>query len=156
MTFMPGGIGAVAINAFNTTRKDDPSAIIAFSSGSLLNMATGRYGQFDEDDVKFLATAGADFGAVVVKADSEDRTLNDLMNAIGEDVGSVAIGAGGGVGNQDRMKGTLLVKSREIDPRDRRYVAFDGGNEATAALLGGSIQAHMGDVGELVSHVGGD
>ena len=38
VTFMPGGIGAVAINMFNTTRTDDPNAIVAFSSGSLLNM----------------------------------------------------------------------------------------------------------------------
>ena len=156
VTFMPGGIGAVAINTFNTTRKDDASAFVAFSSGSLLNMATGKYGQFGENDVKFLATAGADFGAVVVKADSEYQTLDDLMNALQEDVGSIAVGAGGGVGSQDWMKGALLVKSRDLDPRDMRYVAFDGGGEAIAALLGGSIQAYMGDVGEMVPYVGGD
>ena len=156
VTFMPGGIGAVAINTFNTTRKDDANAFVAFSSGSLLNMATGKYGQFGENDVKFLATAGADFGAVVVKADSEYETLDDLMGALEADVGSIAIGAGGGVGSQDWMKGALLVKSRDLDPRDMRYVAFDGGGEAIAALLGGSIQAYMGDVGEMVPYVGGD
>ena len=156
VTFMPGGIGAVAINTFNTTRKDDANAFVAFSSGSLLNMATGKYGQFDADDVKFLATAGADFGAVVVPADSEYKTLDDLMNALEKDVGSVAIGAGGGVGSQDWMKGALLVKSKGLDPKQMRYVAFDGGGEAIAALLGGSIQAYMGDVGEMVPYVGGD
>ena len=156
VTFMPGGIGAVAINTFNTTRADDPSAIVAFSSGSLLNMATGKYGQFAEGDVRFLATAGADFGAVVVNADSPYQSLDDLMGALGEDVTSVAIGAGGGVGSQDWMKGALLVRSRDIDPRDMRYVAFDGGGDAIAALLGGSIQAYMGDVGEMVPYVGGD
>ena len=44
VTFMPGGIGAVAFNLFNTTRTDDGNAIVAFSSGSLLNIATGKYG----------------------------------------------------------------------------------------------------------------
>ena len=39
VTFMPGGIGAVAINVFNTSRTDDTNAIVAFSSGSLLNLA---------------------------------------------------------------------------------------------------------------------
>jgi putative tricarboxylic transport membrane protein len=156
VTFMPGGIGAVAINLFNTTRTDDPNAIVAFSSGSLLNMATGKYGQFGEKDVRFVATAGADFGAVVVSAKSEFQTLDELMTALQKDVGSIAIGAGGGVGSQDWMKGALLVKSRDLDPKAMRYVAFDGGGEAIAALLGGSIQAYMGDVGELVSYVGGD
>ena len=56
---MPGGIGAVAINMFNTTRTDDPNAIVAFSSGSLLNMVTGKYGEWGAEDVKFTATAGA-------------------------------------------------------------------------------------------------
>lgn len=156
VTFMPGGVGAVAISLFNTTRTDDDNAIVAFSSGSLLNMATGKYGAFGENDVKFVATAGADFGAVVVNADSEFKTLDDLMAKLEADVGSIAIGAGGGVGSQDWMKGALLVKSRDLDPKSMRYVAFDGGGEAIAALLGGSIQAYMGDVGELVSYVGGD
>ncbi len=156
VTFMPGGVGAVAISLFNTTRTDDSNAIVAFSSGSLLNMATGKYGEFGEKDVRFVATAGADFGAVVVKADSDYQTLDDLMAALQKDVGSIAIGAGGGVGSQDWMKGALLVKSRDLDPKSMRYVAFDGGGEAIAALLGGSIQAYMGDVGELVSYVGGD
>lgn len=156
VTFMPGGIGAVAISLFNTTRTDDPNAIVAFSSGSLLNMATGKYGQFTEKDVKFVATAGADFGAIVVNADSEYKTLDDLMSALEADLGSIAIGAGGGVGSQDWMKGALMVKSRNLDPKAMRYVAFDGGGEAIAALLGNSIQAYTGDVGELVSYVGGD
>lgn len=156
VTFMPGGVGAVAISLFNTTRTDDPNAIVAFSSGSLLNMATGKYGAFGETDVRFVGTAGADFGAVVVKADSDYQTLDDLMSTLQEDLSSIAIGAGGGVGSQDWMKGALLVKSRNLDPKTMRYVAFDGGGEAIAALLGGSIQAYMGDVGELVSYVGGD
>ncbi|MEM7490075.1 MAG: tripartite tricarboxylate transporter substrate-binding protein, partial [Pseudomonadota bacterium] len=153
VTFMPGGVGAVAINLFNTTRTDDASAIVAFSSGSLLNMATGKFGQWDEDDVRFLAAAGADYGAVVVPGDSEYQSLDDLMAALEADVGSIAIGAGGGVGSQDWMKGALLVRSRDLDPREMRYVAFDGGGEAIAALLGGSIQAYMGDVGEMVPYM---
>ena len=155
VTFMPGGIGAVAINAFNTTRKDDANAIVAFSSGSLLNMATGKYGEFNESNVKFLATAGADFGAIVVRADGPYQTLDDLMNKLKADgPDSVVIGAGGSVGSQDWMKGALLLKSRDMDPKAMRYVAFDGGGEAIAALLGGSIEAYMGDVGEMVSYMG--
>lgn len=153
VTFMPGGIGAVAINLFNTTRTDDPNAIVAFSSGSLLNMATGKYGEWGADDVRFLATAGADYGAVIVKADSEFETLDDVMAKVGEDVGSVVFGAGGSVGSQDWMKAALLMKSRDLDPKGMRYVAFDGGGESIAALLGGSIQVYTGDVAEMASHL---
>ncbi|EIM76084.1 hypothetical protein A33O_06467 [Nitratireductor aquibiodomus RA22] len=153
VTFMPGGIGAVAFNLFNTTRTDDPNAIVAFSTGSLLNIATGKYGEWTENDARFLATAGADFGAVIVREDSPYKSLDDLLNAAKEDVASIVFGAGGSVGSQDWMKGALLLRAVEQDPKKMRYVAFDGGGEAIAALLGGSIEIYMGDVGEMVPHL---
>lgn len=153
VTFMPGGIGAVAINQFNTTRTDDPNAIVAFSSGSLLNIATGKYGKWTENDVRFLATAGADFGAVVVKSDSKYKTLDQLMADFKKGESSVIVGAGGSVGSQDWMKGALLLKSINKDPKKMRYVAYDGGGDAIAGLLGGSIDVYMGDAGEMTSHL---
>ncbi len=153
VTFMPGGIGAVAYNMFNTTRTDDASSIVAFSTGSLLNIVTGKYGEFTEDDVRWVGTAGADFGAVVVRADSDYQDLSGLMADLGSDPASVVVGAGGSVGSQDWMKGALLVRETGASPMDMRYVAFDGGGDAIAALLGGSIEVYMGDVGEMVSHL---
>lgn len=153
VTFMPGGIGAVAINTFNTTRTDDPNAIVAYSSGSLLNIAVGKYGKWTENDVRFLATAGADFGAVIVRADSKFKTLEDLMNQFKQGENTVIVGAGGSVGSQDWMKAALLIRAIGKDPKKMRYVAYDGGGDAIAGLLGGSIELYMGDVGEMMSHL---
>ncbi len=153
VTFMPGGIGAVAYNVFNTTRTDDANAIVAFSSGSLLNIAVGKYGSRTEHDARWLATAGADFGAVIVKADSRFETLDQVMEAFKEDPGGIVVGAGGSVGSQDWMKAALLMNSVGLDPRQMRYVAFDGGGESIAALLGGSIEVYTGDVAEMAQHL---
>ena len=153
VTFMPGGVGAVAINLFNTTRTDDPNAIVAFSSGSLLNIAVGKYGKWTENDVRFLASVGADFGAVVVKADSKYQTLDDLMADFKQGESNVIVGAGGSVGSQDWMKAALLLKSIDKDPKKMRYVAYDGGGDAITGLLGGSIAVYMGDVGEMGPHL---
>jgi putative tricarboxylic transport membrane protein len=155
VTFMPGGIGAVAYNMFNTTRTDDPNAIVAFSSGSLLNLVTGKYGEFTVDDARWLASAGTDYGAVIVRADSPYQTLDDAMNALKADPASVVVGAGGSVGSQDWMKAALLLKAVDGDPRKMRYVAFDGGGAAMAGLLGGAIQIDTGDAGEMVAHMDG-
>lgn len=154
VTFMPGGIGAVAYNLFNTTRTDDGNAIVAFSSGSLLNIATGKYGEWSENDVRWLASAGADYGAVIVRADSPFQTLDDVMQAAKADPAALVFGAGGSVGSQDWMKAAILLKSVEADPRAMRYVAFDGGGESIAALLGGSIDVYTGDVAEQAAHIG--
>lgn len=153
VSFMPGGIGAVAYSLFNTTRTDDGSAIVAFSTGSLLNIATGKYGDFDENDVRWVATAGADFGAVIVRADSPYQDLAGLMADFTADPASVVVGAGGSVGSQDWMKAALLLRGAGGDPRAMRYVAFDGGGDAIAALLGGSIGVYTGDMGEMTPHL---
>lgn len=153
VTFMPGGIGAVAINLFNTTRTDDPNAIVVFSTGSLLNIATGKFGKWTENDVRFLATAGADFGAVVVRQNSRFNTLNDVMAQFRKGENTIVVGAGGSVGSQDWMKAALLLKSIDKDPKKMRYVAYDGGGDAIAGLLGGAIEVYLGDVGEMASHL---
>ena len=153
VTFMPGGIGAVAYNLFNTTRTGDPSAIVAFSTGSILNVVTGKYGEWTIDDARWVATAGADFGAVVVRDDSPYETLEQLMTDLQEDASQVVLGAGGSVGSQDWMKAALLTDAVGGDVRGLRYVAFDGGGDAMAGLLGGSIQVYTGDVGELTSQL---
>ena len=153
VTFLPGGSGAVAINVFNTTRTDDPSAVVAFSTGSLLNMVTGKFGQWGPEDVRYVGTVGADFGAVVVRADSEWQTLDDLMATLEEDLGSVVFGSGGSVGSQDWMKGAILLDTAGMDAKDIRYVAFDGGGEAIAALMGGSTDVFFADMGEMVPHI---
>ncbi len=51
------------------------------------------------------------------------------------------------------MKAALLLKSIGAEPRAMRYVAFDGGGDAIAGLLGGSIEVYMGDVGEMTPHL---
>lgn len=153
VSFMPGGIGAVAYNLFNTTQADDGNAIVALSSGSALNIATGKFGQWTENDARFVASAGADYGAIVVRADAPFKTLNDLMAKLKADPGSLALGAGGSVGSQDWMKAALLVKAVGADPKKMRYVAFEGGGESIAALLGGHIAVYPGDVSEMKAHL---
>jgi len=153
VTYMPRGVGAVAFALFNTTRTADENAIVAFSTGSLLNIITGKFGQWTEDDIQFVATVGTDFGAIVVRSDSGLLSLDALMNRLVESPASLVIGAGGSVGSQDWMKAALLLRSVGQDPRRMRYVSYDGGGEATTALLGGHIDVFTGDFGEIRSHL---
>ena len=150
VTFMPGGIGAVAYNYINSNRRDDGNALVAFSTGSLLNIAQGKFGRkLDENDVRWVGAAGVDYGAVVVRADSPFNTLTELLDAVKANPTKYVFGAGGGVGSQDWMKAAILMKAEGIDPRKMRYVAYEGGGEATAALLGNHIQVFTGDMGEM-------
>ena len=75
------------------------------------------------------------------------------MEEITADPASVVLGAGGSVGSQDWMKAALLLRGTGGDPTAMRYVAFDGGGDAIAALLGGSIGVYTGDMGEMTPHL---
>ncbi|HSQ70963.1 MAG TPA: tripartite tricarboxylate transporter substrate binding protein [Rubrivivax sp.] len=146
--YMPGGIGAVAYNNVITQRPGEGGTIVAFSGGSLLNLAQGKFGRYGVDDVRWLASIGADYGAVIVRNDSPFKTLPDLMAALKADPTKVVMGAGGSVGSQDWMKAALTAKAAGVDYTKMRFVAFEGGGEAVTALRGGHIQAYTGDAAE--------
>lgn len=155
VTYMPGGIGAVAYNHVNGLRTDDPNLIVAASTGAAVNLALGKFGQYDGGEVRWLGALGVDYGAIVVNADSPWHSLDELMTDLQDNPGEIAFGAGGTVGSQDWMKVALTAKTVDISPRDLRYVAFEGGGEALAALLGNHIQVFTGDLSELRSQLAG-
>lgn len=148
VTYMPGGIGAVAYNAVVAQRPDSANTIIAFSGGSLLNLAQGKFGRYNENDVRWLAAIGSDYGAVVVAENSPYKTLKDVLAAAKADPTKVVFGAGGTVGSQDWMKAALIARAAGVNPKSMRFVAFEGGGEAMTALQGGHIHVFSGDAAE--------
>jgi putative tricarboxylic transport membrane protein len=148
VTYMPGGIGAVAYNTVIAQRADSANTIVAFSSGSLLNLAQGKFGRYTENDVRWLAAIGADYGAVVVAESSPFKSLKDVLVALKADPAKVVFGAGGTVGSQDWMKAAMTARAAGVDPKAMRFVAFEGGGEAMTALQGGHIQVFSGDAAE--------
>jgi putative tricarboxylic transport membrane protein len=153
VTYMPGGIGAVAYNAIIAQRPAEPNTIVAFSGGSLLNIAQGKFGRYNENEVRWLAAIGADYGAIMVAENSPYKSLKDLLAAVKADPTKIVFGAGGTVGSQDWMKAALTAKAAGIDPKSMRFVAFEGGGEAATALQGGHVQVYSGDASEAVSQI---
>ena len=153
VTYMPGGIGAVAYNTIIAQRPSDGNTIVAFSGGSLLNLAQGKFGRYNENDVRWLAAIGADYGAIIVADNSPFKSLKDLLDAVKADPTKVVFGAGGTVGSQDWMKAALIAKAAGLDPKKMRFVAFEGGGEASTSLQGGHVQVYSGDASEAVNQM---
>lgn len=153
VTYMPGGVGAVAYNKIVANDPANNDAVIAFSTGSLLNLAQGKFGQYTEKDVRWLAAVGADYGMVGVNADSPFKTLQDLADALKKDPKSVSFGAGGSVGGQDWLQTAMMAKAAGVNPKDMSYVALEGGGEAVTAVLGNHISAVSAGIAEMAPHV---
>lgn len=153
VTYMPGGVGAVAYNKIVANDPANGDAIVAFSTGSLLNLAQGKFGQYTEKDVRWLAAVGTDYGMVAVNAESPLKNLNDLAEALKKDPKSISFGAGGSVGGQDWLQTAMVAKAAGVNPKDMTYVALEGGGEAVTAVLGNHINVVSAGIAEMGPHI---
>ena len=154
LTYMPGGIGAVAWHTMVGQRRAEPDTLVAFSGGSLLNLAQGKFGKARAEDVRWVAALGADYGMIAVRADSPFHTLADLMQALRTDPHQVLIGVSGTVGSQDWLKVAMVAQHAGVDPKQLRFVALEGGGEEFTALSAGYVQVISGDTSEATLYAG--
>ncbi|WP_108660974.1 tripartite tricarboxylate transporter substrate binding protein [Acuticoccus kandeliae] len=150
VTNMTGGGGGVAFAHVTQERNEDNNLIVAASVSTTARIAQGIFPGASAADVHWLATFGAEYGAIGVAKDSKFQTLNDLMDAIKADPRSVGISGGSSVGSYDHMKPMLLAKEAGVeDVRQLKYVAYSGGGEAMTGLLSGAVDAISGDFSEM-------
>lgn len=104
------------------------------------------------DDVTPIARLTSEQEAVVVPASSPYKTMDDFVAAWKKDPGKLAI-AGGSAGGTDQILAGLLAQAAGIDPKKVNYIAFSGGGEALAAILGGKVAAGISGVSEFTDQV---
>jgi len=154
VTNMSGGGGGVAFAHVTKERNDDNNLIVAASMSTSARIAQGIYEGAKQDDVHFLATFGAEYGAIAVKADSKYQTLKQMMDDILADPRSVGIAGGSSVGSYDHIKPMLIAQKAGMeDVTKMKYVSFSGGGEAMTGLLSGSTEALSGDFSEMLGFV---
>lgn len=148
ISYVPGGIGAVAWHQLVSRRRAEPDTLVVFSGGSLLNLAQGKFGKATAGDVRWVAALGADYGMIAVRADSPYKSLGDLLAALKKHPEKVLIGVSGTIGSQDWMKVALVAKAGGINPKVLRFVALEGGGEAFTAMHANYVQVVSGDASE--------
>lgn len=153
VTYMPGGVGAVAYNKIVGNDPANDNAVVAFSTGSLLNLAQGKFGNFTEKDVKWLSGVAVDYGLVAVHKDSPLKNLDDLMKNLKANPKEMSFGGAGSVGGQDWMQTAILAKKAGINPANMSFVALEGGGEVLTSLLGNHIDVAVGNVSEVGSQL---
>lgn len=153
VTYMEGGVGAVAYNHVVGTRPADPNLVVAASSGSAsgsaLSLAQRKFGAHHETAVRWLAALGADYGVLAVSGSSPIKSLNELADAFKANPAAFPVGGGGAIGSQDWMKAAIFAKALGVDPKTMRYAALEGGGAVTTALQGGHIKIGSGDAAEM-------
>ncbi|HLG28001.1 MAG TPA: tripartite tricarboxylate transporter substrate binding protein [Paenisporosarcina sp.] len=150
----PGGGGAVYMAEFATKEVKNDYVLMVKSPPILINnnKAEGN-SPYGYKDTKPLAQLTRDYGAIVVKADSEFKTLTDVLDAIKADPSKITLAGGSAPGSMDHLVGILPAYKYGIDPKAVKYVSYDGGGEAVAALLGNNADVIATDASTISEFV---
>jgi putative tricarboxylic transport membrane protein len=87
--------------------------------------------------------------AIVVPASSPFQNMDDLVTAWKADPGNTPVGGASNPGGPDHLTPMLLAQEVGVTPSDVNYVAYDGGGELLAGILGGDIAFAATGVGEV-------
>jgi putative tricarboxylic transport membrane protein len=87
--------------------------------------------------------------AIVVPADSPFQSINDLVAAWKADPGNTPVGGASNPGGPDHLTPMLLAQEVGVTPTSVNYVAYDGGGELLAGILGGDVAFAATGIGEV-------
>jgi len=148
VTNMAGDGGGLAFSSVVSERNDDDNLLVAASPATTLRLAQNEYEGYTEDDVRWVAATGGDFGLLAVDKNSDLKSFEDLVATLQADPSALKFGGGSSFGGQDHMKVLLLAKEIGVDPLAINYISYEGGGEAMTALLSGFIDVFPGDASE--------
>jgi putative tricarboxylic transport membrane protein len=103
-------------------------------------------------DVVPIARLTGEYEVLTVPASSPLATLDDLLGAFKNDPGSISWG-GGSAGGSDQILAGLIAAAVGIEPRRVNYIAFSGGGEALAAIVGGQVTVGINGLAEFAAQI---
>lgn len=143
---VPGAGGTVGLAQFIGSAKASPNQLLV-AGITLVGASISNKSPVDLTKVTPLARLTGDPLVIVVPKDSPIKTIADLQAAIKKDVAKT-IWVGGSAGGADHILAALVTKASGQDPAKVNYVAYSGGGESLAAMLGGQATSGVSGYGE--------
>ena len=146
-----GAGGTIGLAQLVSDNEGDPNTLMMMGLVMVGAIATNQ-AQVTLDDVTPVARLTTEYEVIVVPRDSKYQTLADLVADFKADPGAISW-AGGSAGGTDHILVGLIAQAIGADPTQINYVAFSGGGEALAALLGGQVSAGVSGYGEFQEQI---
>ncbi len=137
---MSGGGGGKAIGFLIENASSNEGTLMVNSTPIVIRSLTGVFPHNFRDLTLVAGTIG-DYAAMVVNKDSPINSMEDLIAAYDADPGATAIGGGSVPGGMDHLVAAMVMEAAGKDPLDVKYIPYDAGGKAMAALLSGEIVA---------------
>ncbi|QFT97694.1 Tripartite tricarboxylate transporter family receptor [Roseovarius sp. THAF8] len=147
---LSGGGGGKALNYLIENAESNHDTLMVNSTPIIIRSLTGVFPQSFRDLTLVAGTIG-DYAALVVHADSDIDTMEDLVTRFADDPNATAIGGGSVPGSMDHLVAAMTMEAAGQDPLQMKYIPYDAGGKAMAALLSGEIAALSTGFSEAVA-----
>ncbi|MEP0960915.1 MAG: tripartite tricarboxylate transporter substrate-binding protein [Roseobacter sp.] len=137
---MSGGGGGKAIGYLIENADSNHGTLMVNSTPIVIRSLTGVFPHNFRDLTLVAGTIG-DYAAIVVGKDSPLNSMADLMAAFDSDPSGTAIGGGSVPGGMDHLVAAMVMEAAGKDALGVKYIPYDAGGKAMAALLSGEIAA---------------
>ena len=146
-----GAAGAIGLAQFANAAKGDANSLMVMGAVMLGGIITAKP-PVGLDKVTPIARLTSEFNVFVLPANSPYKTMKDVVAQMKKDPGSVKWG-GGSRGSTEHIAACMLARAVGVDPKKVNYVAFRGGGEATAAILGGNVTVGGSGYSEFAEYI---
>ena len=146
-----GAAGAIGLAQFVNASKGDPNALMVMGAVMLGGIITGKP-PVGLDKVTPLARLTSEYNVFVLPANSPFKSMKEVVEQLKKDPGSVKWG-GGSRGATEHIAAAMIAREVGVDPAKINYVAFRGGGEATAAILGGNVTIGGSGYSEFAEYI---
>ena len=146
-----GAAGAIGLAQFASASKGDPNAMMVMGAVMLGGIITGKP-PVSLSQVTPLARLTSEYNVFVLPSDSKLKSMADVVEQMKKDPGSVKWG-GGSRGSTEHIAAAMIAREVGVDPSRINYVAFRGGGEATAAVLGGNVTVGGSGYSEFAEYI---
>ncbi|MGH8847364.1 MAG: Bug family tripartite tricarboxylate transporter substrate binding protein, partial [Polaromonas sp.] len=146
-----GAAGALGLAQFVNGSKGDPNALMVMGAVMLGGLITGKP-PVSLSQATPIARLTSEYNVFVLPANSPFKTMKDVIEQLKKDPGSVKWG-GGSRGSTEHIAAAMIAREVGVDPAKINYVAFRGGGEATAAILGGNVTVGGSGYSEFAEYI---
>lgn len=148
---VPGAAGTIGLARFIGAERGNGDALLV-SGLIMLGGIVTHDSPVTLADVVPIARLTGEYEVLTVPASSPIATLDDLLRAFRSDPESISWG-GGSAGGSDQILAGLIAAAVGVEPRRVNYIAFSGGGEALAAIVGGQVTVGINGLAEFAAQI---
>ena len=146
-----GAAGALGLAQFVNGSKGDANALMVMGAVMLGGLITGKP-PVSLSQATPIARLSSEYNVFVVPVASPFNSMKEVVEQLKKDPGSVKWG-GGSRGATEHIAAAMIAREVGANPAKINYVAFRGGGEATAAILGNNVSIGGSGYSEFAEYI---